>query len=351
MNNMPTFPGEVSQEEPQAFSSFTSQEGSDEGIARLLHVWYRMTSPPAPGDSASFEEREVFRRGRTGSQISIVLFILIFISYPAAFAGSNSLLAMILTLDLFILALALFLNHLGRCNVAGILVVLAFTASPTVNIVTTPGGVNTSALPIFGLLVFPLMCAVSFLPSWWVFVIATGNCLFAFSVLRFLPSSGELHEVLKVAFPGVVTPIVLSQVIVSLVAFLWVHGATQALLRAERAEEIAKLEHDLVLQNAETVAEQKQQLDLSIQSIVETHARVANGDFNARVPLTQENALWQISGSLNNLLSRLQRLRQEAGEIQQMQISLKEAREEVALLRRLAGKEAPSNEAGWNRVE
>ncbi len=43
--------------------------------------------------------------------------------------------------------------------------------------------------------------------------------------------------------------------------------------------------------------------------------KVANGDYNARVPLNQGNVLWQVSGSLNNLLSRFQRLRQDAYEL------------------------------------
>src|SRR5579859_4469059 len=276
---------------------------SPRGVARLLHWWYRIASPPEPDEKASFEERERFRRGRTGSQITIFLFILLFISYPAAFAGSNSLLIAILTADLFILTVAMALNRLRMVNSAGILVVLSFITSPTMNIVTTPGGVNTSALPIFGLLVLPLMCAVSFLPPWWVFLVGAGNCLFTVYVLKFLPSSGELHEVLKVAFPGVVTPILLSQGIVSIVAFLWVRGATQALLRADRAEEIAQLEAIEIKRKEEQLAVSKQ-IEDGIQQIIATMSRVVtHNDFSLRVPLSQENILWRVSKSTNNLLS------------------------------------------------
>jgi hypothetical protein len=310
-------------------------QGKPQGGPWLLNVWYRIASPPEPDESASFEERELFRRGRTGSQITIFLFLLLFISFPAAFAGSNSFLIAILIIDLFVMTVAMGLNRLRMVSLAGVMVVLCFIASPTVNILTTPGGVNTSVLPVFSLLVLPLMCAVSFLPPWWVFVVAAGNCLFTLFVLRFMPTVGELHEVLKVAFPGIFIPIVLSQGIVSIVAFLWVRGATQALLRAERAEEIARLEHDMVLQGAVGVAEQKRRLDASIQSIVEVHTRVANGDFEARVPLTHENVLWLISGALNNLLTRLQRWRQDAARVQQTQIALKEAQDEIARLKRL----------------
>ncbi len=345
MNNRSIFPSNTLLEESEESSLLISQDGSKspQGLSWVLQWWYRITSPPEPDDSASFEERELFRRGRTGSQITIFLFILLLISFPAAFAGSNPLLIAIVVIDLFALTFAMVLNRLKKVSIAGVLVVLCFVASPTVNILTTPGGVNTSAMSIFSLLVLPLMCAASFLPPWWVFVVAAGNCIFTVYVLAFLPTSGELHQVLKVAFPGVVTPIILSQGIVSIVAFLWVRGATQALLRADHAEMVARLEHDMVLQGAEAVAEQKQQLDNSIQSIVATHTRVANGDYDARVPLTQDNVLWQISGALNNLLARFQRLRQESVEAKKMQFALKEAREEIVRLKRIVGKESDPN--------
>jgi hypothetical protein len=318
MNNLSPFPGNTPQGDSQVSSHLTQQRQrntSQGGLARILQWWYRIASPPEPADSAPFEERELFRRGRTGSQISIVLFILLFISYPAAFAGSNSLLTAILTIDLFILTLAMALNRLRRVNIAGIMVVLSFSASPIVNILTTPGGVNGSTLPIFGLLVLPLMCAVSFLPAWWVFVVAAGNCLFTLYVLNFMPSSGELHEVLRVAFPGIVTPILLSQIIVSIVAFLWVRGARLALLRADRAEEIAKLEALEIERQEEQLAMSKQ-IEEGIQQIITTMSTVvAQNNFSIRVPLSQENILWRASKSINNLLSRLQGLKQSQEEL------------------------------------
>ena len=144
MNNLSTFPANTPQGEPQVPSYLTPQRQknkSPRGLARILQWWYRIASPPEPDDLAPFEERERFRRGRTGSQISLFLYALLFISFPAAFAGSNSFLIAILIIDLFILTLAMILNRLGKVSIAGIMVVLSFTASPTVNILTTPGGV------------------------------------------------------------------------------------------------------------------------------------------------------------------------------------------------------------------
>ncbi len=318
MNNLSPSPGNTPQGDPQVPSYLTQQRQrnkSQEGGAQILQLWYRIASPPEPDDSAPFEERELFRRGRTGSQITIILFILIFISYPAAFAGSNSSLIAILTINLFILVLALALNRLRMVNIAGIMVVLSLIAGPTLNIVTTPGGLNTSALPIFSLLVLPLICAASFLPPWWIFVVAAENCLFTLYVLNFMPSSGELHEILQVALPGVVTPIILSQGIVSIVAFLWVRGARLALQRADRAEEIAKLEA-LEIQRQEEQLAMSKQIEDGIQKIITTmNTVVAHNDFSNRVPLSQENILWRASKSINNLLSRLQGLKQSQEEL------------------------------------
>ncbi|HET8841919.1 MAG TPA: hypothetical protein VFN35_10655, partial [Ktedonobacteraceae bacterium] len=285
--------------------------------SKYFYWWYRLASPSRPDSLAPFKEKERFRRGRTGSQIIPALYVLLLVSFPAGFAGTNPFLTTIVIGGLLALTMATIFNRLGMVNTAGFIVLLTFTAYPMVNIATTPGGLGMLVLPLFGLLILPVLCAISFLPEWWAFVVAAVNILFTVFVLIYLPQTAELNAILVVDFAGIVTPIILSQMIVSVVAYLWVHGTTQALRRADRAEEIARLEHDLALQ-AEASGQQQQQLESSIQKIVETHMRVANGEFSARVPLTEDNVLWQISGSLNNLLSRLQRLHQDSAELQQM---------------------------------
>jgi len=298
----------------------------------LLQTWYRLTSPADPGSSAPFQERDLFRRGRTGSQISIALFLMIIISLPAALAAVNSILIITLAVNLLIVACALAFNRLGMVNTAGVMVVLGVVAGPIANILTTPGGVNTSVLPIFSFLVLPLMCAVSFLAPGWVFVVAAGNCLFTLYVLRFLPVSGELQQVLGTKFPVVVAPIILSQVIVSAVAFLWVQGAKQAILRADQAERVTELVMALA-QRDHAIALQKAQLDASIRQIELVHEQVANGITTARVPLTQDNVLWSIGGKLNNLLTRYHRLQMHVNELQKIIASLQQSQEEERQIR------------------
>ena len=304
----------------------------------LIQLWYRLTSPTEPAESATFEERDLFRRGRTGSQIAIFIFILVIISFPAAFAGSNSLLTTILIIDLVILVFAMALNHWGRVSIAGIMVVLAMVASPTANILTTPGGISTAALPIFSLLVLPVMCAVSFLSPGWVFVVALGNCLFTAYVLLVLPSTGDLHRLLHTALPGIITPIIISQVIVSIVAFLWVRGAKEALRRADRAEVIAELERKEVLRQGQEV-EQKRVLDQAIEQILQTLQAFSNGDLNVQVPVAQNSALFRIAYSLNTLFARLRSSRLAEKQ-------LHEAQQEILHLRAtLSARQVPDTSA------
>lgn len=334
MEDFTSRPGFLPQtgEEKPSYLPTTSQQKSS-----ILGWWYPFASPPEPAPPASFEAMERFRRGRTGSQIILALYFLLLISIPAEFVGTNIYYIQIVIGAFCALIVATALNRTGRVYTAGSIVVLTFIGVPVINIITTPGGLSMMVLPIFGLLVLPLLVASSFLPPWWVFIVALWNIIFTLLAFIYLPRTAELDAILAFAFAGIVIPIILTQIIVSIVAYLWVHGANQALLRADHAEELARLEHDLALQSEES-SQQRQQLEISIQKIVETHMRAANGDLSARVPLLEGNVLWQISGPLNNLLARAQQWRRDASELQMTKLSLQQVQEELVALRRSIGR-------------
>jgi hypothetical protein len=323
MKNFPTHSASVQQGDTPTPAYLTAKLYQESDIWQW---WYSIASPAMPGSTASFNEMERFRRGRIGSQIVLALCVLLLLSIIAGFVGTSTYLIPIVIGAFCALIVAMMLNRMGKVNTAGCIVVLTSSAFPIFNIVLTPDGLSILILPLYGLLVLPLLCAVSFLPPWWVFVVAFSNSIFTLVSLIYLPRTAELSALLAVAFVGVITPIVFSQIIVSVVAYAWVRSTTQALIRADHAEEVAKLEHDMALQ-AEEAARQKQLLEASIQKIVETHMRVANGDLGARVPLTDDNVLWQISGSLNNLLARAQRWRQEAAQFEQSRMEMRRTQE------------------------
>lgn len=67
--------------------------------------------------------------------------------------------------------------------------------------------------------------------------------------------------------------------------------------------------------------EQAQQLEEGIQLILQAlNTAAARGDFSIRVPLAQENILWRVSYSINNLLARLQGFRQEKAEFDKSRV-------------------------------
>jgi hypothetical protein len=81
------------------------------------------------------------------------------------------------------------------------------------------------------------------------------------------------------------------------------------------------------------LAEQKYQMELGIREILNTHVRIANGDFGARAPLTQDNVLFQIAASLNNLLNRLSRAGQAEFLYQRTVIEIKRLRDSLLAAR------------------
>jgi hypothetical protein len=109
--------------------------------------------------------------------------------------------------------------------------------------------------------------------------------------------------------PVMIRPIAL-QFIIAGVTYVWVYSTSKAIVRADRAEMVASLEHALV--------KQKLDLEWGIEQILQTHVAIANGNLNARAPLTQNNVLWQIARALNTLLARLQRAAMAEKELQHM---------------------------------
>ena len=138
--------------------------------------------------------------------------------------------------------------------------------------------------PLFDVLVLPLVITVSLLPIRWSIGIAVLNGLFF--TLTFVWASQTLecmitfHQILMSIVSG---PFLLQGALFG-IALLWRLKATNALARADRAEAIARLEHDLAEQGR-IVAEQKQQLEEGLHQIIDTQLRVAYGDLHARVSL------------------------------------------------------------------
>ncbi len=180
---------------------------------------------------------------------------------------------------------------------AGYVLVLVLIAAIAGVFLGAAGGVVTvDYFPVYDLLTVPLLVAASVLLPSQVFLIAGINIAFILADVLLQPHTGYSLNTPD-GYSLVAKPVIL-QIILAVVSYLWARSMGRAIGRADRAEELAALEH--------SVAEQRRQLEVGAQQLLETHVRVSNGDFGARAPVVQDNILWQVAASLNNLLARLQ---------------------------------------------
>jgi hypothetical protein len=195
---------------------------------------------------------------------------------------------------------ALVLNRAGAQVAAAWLLVLGMDGPVEGALVAAPGGLGTAWTPSLDLFVISLIAAGFIISRRYIPLIVVLHSAMILGDFYLLPHNPDLVALVRVWGDSVVyvRPIII-QILGGMLAFIAARSVDLAIRRADRAEEIAAMEHQL--------ADQKRQLDIGIRQILETHVRVANGDFNARAPLTQDNVLFQIAASLNNLLNRLGR--------------------------------------------
>lgn len=288
-------------------STITPQvAGNTSSFAPRVNGWLRATSWGWQYQLQSIADRERARRSRLASWIILGLFIADAIIFPIGIGDIGSEAAVVILA--VGLAAAVLFNRRGWVGITGALISALIIAASVGAVVAYPLGLTLDALPAFDLLAISTVVAASVLPRQAAFVVAGINIALICSVFFLFHHATDLQAELTNkslystpllgSLALLARPVAL-QVILAVVAFLWVRSTDDALRRADRAEEVAALEH--------TIVEQKRQLDIGIQQILQTHIRVANGDFSARAPLGQDNVLWQISSSLNNLLARLQR--------------------------------------------
>lgn len=277
--------------------------------SHLIQWWYSHTSIPDPPPNASFVQREAARKSHLLSTIIFWLLVVFILFLPACFALPNPF---VVYADVGMLAfcpIAIMFNRAQNPRAAGILLTIAFELALTMVIFTTLP-LDEPSIQQYELFVFGELLCVSLVTPGSVFIVMLYNIAIIACSLFLQPQTIALGNDLQTQWaPMLIRPVGV-QILVAFVSWLWVTSASKAIARADRAETVARLEHEL--------ADQKQRLDEGIQEILRTHVEVANGNLSARAPLTQDNVLWQIARALNTLLVRLQRSVQAEQELHQV---------------------------------
>lgn len=310
-----TSPNAASQGKNGRAGSLPRQE--DTQPEQKIWWWYRLTLPPeVPGYlDLTFAQRESTRRARLLSAISFFVLLVDLLLIPASLFTANRYVPYVCSFALVAIIISIIANRTNNVTFASFLLVGALELA-LLSIVVTTIPFDVGNLPLYDLLIIVELFAASLLPAPYIFLTALFNSLFVITeVLLQKMSAGlatpALYAYLQNPFHAVLVRPVALQIVVGVMSFLWVRSTSQAIVRADRAEMVAQLEHEL--------AQQKEELEEGIRQLLQTHIDVSNGNFDARTPLTRDHTLWPLANALNTLLTRFQRASKAEQEIQRFQ--------------------------------
>lgn len=260
--------------------------------------WYRLSTPLEPPTHAGFIWRESYRQACLFSSVALFLLMALVCVIPVCLLSPNPYMLSLDFAEMVITCVCLLLNRMGLTLSAGIVQVVSveITLTSVILIMSPLNGTNTQ---VVDLLIVGELLAVSLLPIRYVFLVALYNALFIWLNISQQADTSNTVLTLHSQFIAMTAHTVGLQLLIAGISAIWVNHTTKAIRSANKAEIVSKLEHTLV--------EQREELESSIQQILQTHVSVANGNLNARVPLTQNSMLWQIARALNSLLVRFQR--------------------------------------------
>ncbi len=310
----------------------------------LLAWWYRHTAPADPPIGATFAQRDRVRRGRIASAIMLFLGSVLTLVAPIGLVSPNKQILYTALTVWGVLALCIALNRHGKVNLVGILICLSVNVGMYLSILRAPGGLSLDDKDILYLLVFAELFIGAILPVNWVFLPALVNIAFSILELTLAPHTPQLAALLPTDRATILFRIIQVHVLVTGVVWIVGNHAREAIKRADRAEELARLQHTLS-QMHERQMQEAQRLQATIETIIVTLTRQAQGEVTARVPAMEGETLWPLVGSLNTLLARYQRARQAEQEIEQARPLIQRARQIEQTFKRMSEVEAPFTDA------
>ena len=277
----------------------------------------------------SIAQREQARRKQIVSAVLLVIVIFQFAELPGALIMHTAMDVGTVVLGLALCAVATLFNQFGKVTIVTVLLIAVIDLGCGLMLLTSPMGLDVSDLPVFDVLLVSELIAVSLLPAFSVFPVALGNMLFTIAVLLLAPRTMELNMVLtsNMAYNTILQPLGL-QIIVAVVSYIWVRSALRALVRADRAEEISRLqrrEAELLMREAAF----NQSFTQGSEHLLQVLVRAANGDQGVRSTLNQDHPLWRIGNALNMLLTRVSRMANADQEIQRLHMTIAQLTERV----------------------
>ncbi len=304
-------------------------------MKRLFTWWYSIALPQHEPDVTPMQ-RERIRYARLTSSFLLLVFILFIPTAPfLIFDSPRSPSSPPIAYGMIVLLVSSFVLGRLRYQIASASCIVAYVFLVVIGpLVTNP--LDPTLIPILNTLVIAIILAGALMPPIASLIVGflAGLASVLIGILPFLPRTAAYQHMMDQQLYTVSLILPLSiQITVAVVTYVIMRNLLTTIRRADRAEEIAQLRQELVQQGQVRVNEQEQ-LAEGIATIAQIHARIANGDMSARVPLNADNVLWQVAIPLNNLLNRLQSTHEKADQLDRMNTALYEIQQRIEYARR-----------------
>lgn len=261
--------------------------------------WLRVASASPRIPQHTIAERELARRSDLIAWLSLGLLIATLSLSLIALDDVQALLA--LAGIVLGLALAIAANRAGLVTVAGILVICFIAGGIWAYMLASPLGLTMGQLPNYDLLAVTVVVAASVLPRASAFIVAVVNCAMIIADYLLRPHNANVaadaalySSATQQTISLLVRPIVLN-LLLAVVAYLWVRGTDLAIRRADRAEEIAAYQGREIQRTAA--------LEEGVRYLHQTLATWVDGDFRPQVPPMPLPVLEQVRHDLNLFIS------------------------------------------------
>jgi hypothetical protein len=291
---------------------------------RIAQTWLRFSGPNIQSFSDSIADQELLRRSRIISALLTLIIITFILMCPTAIA-----VPMYWTpLSCFILlsSIAIIFNRKRQVTMSGLLFIFSIDASLIVLMLTLPNGIRNSNIPDFDLYIIPILIGGVVLPRNLIPFLAILHIGIISALFTLLPHDPLLTKEIMVNQDGLayseLCDAFLIQIVCAMIAWLAAWSVDGALLRANRAEELAEA-HRCLNEQTLRIVEQKRRLDYGIEVLREAQARFANGDYRAHANL-QDNELIPLAISFNLMVERLNHVTQIAQEYTRLNKSLEQ---------------------------
>jgi len=288
-----------------------------------IRWWYTIATPqgPANEEEITLAEREFLRKGKL---ISIALLFeliqLLLEIQPATQSGNGAFTnTLVVFISIAVLFVAVALNRQRKLLFASLLIIADMEIGIVLAIIL-PLGYHQSAmqlLPSIFLFIQPLMVSVLLFPPWGILATGTINIILTLVVLITTPKAPDLQAFMDSSLASTIYAIPLTDLFIcAFISFVMISSLQENLVRADKAEEVSKLQQTMAIQVQQEL-QTKRQLETGIQEIITQLTRFSNGDQQARIQLGQGHVLWSIAGNINNIMGRFARLREQEQPMEQ----------------------------------